>query len=67
MKTYKMSYRQRVYGRPIFKRHKIQVIGHDKPPPKFPDGIALQEKHKEEDVWITITKIVEPYKGQDEK
>ncbi len=69
MIEYKNSYRQRVYQRPVFKDHYIQVLGETMPPDhSFPfEDIVIAEKHKVEDVWITITKTVEPYAGQDKK
>lgn len=63
------KYRQRVFRRPVFKRHLIEVLGDNLPPPcsfLFED-IVLTKKHKEEDVIVSTTRIVELYNGQNLK
>lgn len=63
------KYRERVYRRPIFIRHLIEVLGDNIPPPCsfLFDGIVLTDKHKEEDLIVTTTRTVESYNGQDKK
>lgn len=69
MRIIKSKYRERIYRRPVFKRHLIEVLGDNLPPPCsfLFENIVLKDKHKEEDFIISSTRKVEPYNGQDKK
>ena len=67
MRTYKTTYRERIYKRPVFRKRHIEVLGDSLPPDGsfiFED-IVITNKHKVEDLLVTITRTVEPYTGQD--
>lgn len=64
--TYSLKYRQRIYRRPVFKRRHIQVLGDTFPPDNsflFED-IVMTDKHKVEDLQVTIKRTVKPYKDR---
>lgn len=56
-----------MYQRPVFQRKHIEVLGDTMPPDNsflFED-IVLTDRHKVEDISIAITRVSEPYDGQD--
>ncbi len=59
--TYKMVYRQRVYGNPSFPNHKIQVLGDSNSSQEWPDGSKVSESQKEEDEWVEVVRTVSPF------
>ncbi len=69
MKEQKSKYRERVYRRPVFIHRNIEVLGDNLPPKSsflFQD-IVLTDKHKTEDLLVTVVRKVVPYDGQDKK